>query len=78
MKLKMMVYDLVALEHLSGGGEHLGVFSTFEKAKAYGLHLVEEGQECWSDANSDGLAISGPYELVINPKIKRKKQNEQG
>ena len=77
MKLKMMVYDLVALEHSSGGQEHLGVFSTFKKAKAYGLHLVERG-ECWADASSDGLAISDPYELVINPKIKRRKQNEQG
>lgn len=77
MKLKMMVYDLIAIERSSGGQEFLGVFSTFEKAKAYGLHLVEGG-ECWADASSDGLAISDPYELVINPKIKRKKQNEQG
>jgi hypothetical protein len=74
MKLKMMVYDLIAIERSSGGEEHLGVFSTFEKAKAYGLHLVEEGEEeCWADASSDGLAISGPYELVINPKIKKTK-----
>jgi hypothetical protein len=54
------------------------VFSTFEKAKAYGLHLVEEGgEECWADANSDGLAISGPYELVINPKIKKTKEKRE-
>ena len=77
MKLKMMVYDLIAIERSSGVQEHLGVFSTLEKAKAYGWHLVEGGEECWADASSDGLAINGPYELVINPKIKRRKQNEQ-
>jgi len=35
---------------------------------AYGEYLITTGQEiCWANATSDGLSVSGPYKLRINP-----------
>ena len=72
MKLEMDAYDLVALETSSGIHERLGTFSTYEQAVAYGEGLIESGEEDrWADSRKDGLLISGPYKLIINPEFKQ-------
>ena len=70
MKLEMDAYDLVGLE--GGIQERLGTFSTYEKAIAYGEGLIEAGEEeRWADTRKDGLSVSGPYKLLINPEFKQ-------
>lgn len=70
MKLEMDAYDLVALEQ--NIIERLGTFTTWEKAIDYGNCLIEAGEEvCWTDNGSDGLSVSGPYKLIINPEFKQ-------
>ena len=76
MKLVMEAYDLESLETSSGIQEFLGTFSTFKKAVDYGNHLIEAGEEvCWTDKGSDGLSVSGPYKLIINPEFKQENTN---
>jgi hypothetical protein len=76
MKLVMEAYDLESLETSSGIQELLGTFSTFKKAVDYGNCLIEAGEEvCWTDKGSDGLSVSGPYKLIINPEFKQENTN---
>jgi hypothetical protein len=76
MKLVMEAYDLESLETSSGIQEFLGTFSTFKKAVDYGNCLIEAGEEvCWTDKGSDGLSVSGPYKLIINPEFKQENTN---
>jgi len=74
MKLKISVYDLVAIEHSSGIQEHLATFTTMDKAVAYGELLIQASEETsWAgEGGKDGLSVSGPYILRINPKFKLK------
>ena len=68
MRLQMKAWDLVGLEN--GIQEHLGTFSSHRKAMAYGEYLITTGQEiCWANATCDGLSVSGPYKLRINPEF---------
>jgi len=73
MKLKMAAYDLVVLEN--DIQERLETFSTLEKAIAYGKCLIDAGKERrWADKGRDGLSVSGPYKLRINPVFKQEKE----
>jgi hypothetical protein len=73
MRLEMEAWDLVGLEN--GLQEHLGTFSSHRKAMVYGNYLITTGQEvCWANATRDGLSVSGPYILRINPVFKQEKK----
>jgi hypothetical protein len=75
LKAGIDAYDLQSLETSSGIQELLGTFSTFKKAVDYGNCLIEAGEEvCWTDKGSDGLSVSGPYKLIIDPEFKREKK----
>jgi len=38
--------------------------------------LIEAEEEvCWTDKGSDGLSVSGPYKLIINPDFKQENTN---
>jgi hypothetical protein len=73
MKLEMDAYDLVALEQ--NIIERLGTFTTWEKAIDYGERLIEAGEEDgWAWEGHDGISVSGPYKLLINPEFKQEKK----
>lgn len=68
MRLQIKAWDVVALEQ--GIEEHLGTFSSHRRAIAYGEYLITTGQiSCWANKSRDGVAVSGPYKLQINPKF---------
>ena len=76
MKLKISVYNLVAIEHSSGVEESLATFTSMDKAVAYGELLIQSSEEtCWAEEDGkDGLSVSGPQILRINPKFKLKEK----
>jgi hypothetical protein len=50
----------------------LGTFTTWEKAIDYGERLIEAGEEDgWAWEGHDGVSVSGPYKLLINPEFKQ-------